>query len=74
MSFNIGSWLVTYRFALSAMALVIATALAWGVQYSEFDGSPEAVLAEGDPFKAEVDQAKRRLPAQHLVVICLSSR
>jgi hypothetical protein len=34
----------------------------WGIQYSEFDGSPEAVLAEGDPYKAEVDQAKADFP------------
>lgn len=62
MSFNVGSWLVTYRTALSTMAVIIASALAWGIQYSEFDGSPEAVLAEGDPYKAEVDQAKADFP------------
>ncbi len=62
MSFNVGSWLVTYRIALSAVAVVVAMTLTWGIQYSTFDGSPEAVLAEGDPYKAEVDQAKKDFP------------
>jgi predicted RND superfamily exporter protein len=59
---SIGSLVVRYRFALTIGSLIMAGAMAWGMQFSTFDGTTDSILSEGDPYKAEVDQARIDFP------------
>ncbi|MCH1597896.1 MAG: hypothetical protein L7S71_06620, partial [Pseudomonadales bacterium] len=59
---SIGSLVVRYRFALTILSLIMAGAMAWGMQFSTFDGTTDSILSEGDPYKAEVDQARIDFP------------
>ena len=53
---------VRYRVALTVLSLIVAGAMAWGMQFSTFDGTTDSILSKGDPYKAEVDQARIDFP------------
>ena len=62
MTKNLGALLVGYRFLLALLAVVITAVTSWGIQYTTFDGTTDAILSKGDPYKAEVDQAQLDFP------------
>lgn len=74
MPMNLGAWLVERRLLLSVLAIVIAGLMALGIERTTFDGSPEAVLADGDPYKAEVDQAKQDFPPSTSLVVAFQAQ
>ena len=62
MTKNLGALLVGYRFLLALLAVVVTAVTSWGIQYTTFDGTTDAILSKGDPYKAEVDQAQLDFP------------
>lgn len=42
--------------------MLVAAGMAWGVQFTTFDDTTDAILSDGDPYKAEVDQARIDFP------------
>ncbi len=55
-------FLVTRRHLLSLLTLIVGAAVCWGVGSTSIDATPAAILAEDDPYKDEVDEARRDFP------------
>lgn len=59
---NIATRLVNHRHILALFGMLVAAGMAWGVQFTTFDDTTDAILSDGDPYKAEVDQARIDFP------------
>lgn len=54
--------MVNHRHILALFGMLVAAGMAWGVQFTTFDDTTDAILSDGDPYKAEVDQARIDFP------------
>ena len=63
MTIDLPNILVRQRILLTILTLVIGAAVATGIPKSEMDNSTDAILAQNDPYKPEIDQAKLDFPS-----------
>lgn len=54
--------LLDKRYLWAFLTLLISAGVGWGLQYTTLDSTPRAILSEGDPYKAQVDQARIDFP------------
>lgn len=54
--------LLDKRYLWAFLTLLISAVVGWGLQYTTLDSTPRAILSEGDPYKAQVDQARIDFP------------
>ena len=66
-------FLLTRRLLLAALTVVFAGLLSWGMNYSSIDSSYRSILSEDDPYKAEVDQARKDFPPSTSVLFAFQS-
>ena len=65
--------LLNRRWILAILTVVIGTGVLWGTQYSSIDAGFRSILADDDPYKAEVDQAKLDFPPSTSVLFVFES-
>lgn len=54
--------LLDKRYLWALLTLLVSAVVGWGLQYTTLDSTPRAILSEGDPYKAQVDQARIDFP------------
>ena len=54
--------LLDKRYLWAFLTLLVSGVVGWGLQYTSLDSTPRAILSEGDPYKAQVDQARLDFP------------
>ena len=65
--------LLSKRHFLAIATLLLGSVVIWGMQYSEIDATFQSILAEDDPYKAEVDQAKLDFPPSTSVLFAFQT-
>ncbi|MEM8766295.1 MAG: MMPL family transporter [Pseudomonadota bacterium] len=61
-------FLLRARWALAALTLLVSAFVISGVRFTELDARDGAILAEGDPYKAEVDRVRDDFPGSPSVL------
>ena len=62
MTIDLPTFFVRQRILLLALSLAMGVLVAFGISNTEQDNSPDAILAQNDPYKAEIDQNRADFP------------
>jgi predicted RND superfamily exporter protein len=62
MTIDLPTFFVRQRILLLALSLVTGVFVAFGIANTQQDNSPDAILAQNDPYKAEIDQNRADFP------------
>lgn len=65
--------LLAKRYWLAAATLFLGAAVIWGVGQTRIEATSEAILSEDDPYKAEVDQARKDFPPSTSVLFAFET-
>ncbi|HCY03860.1 MAG TPA: hypothetical protein DHU16_00290 [Gammaproteobacteria bacterium] len=68
MTIDLGTFLVQKRLLLSLLTVLVGAVVALGIARTEQDNSSDAILAQNDPYKAEIDQNKADFPSSPSIV------
>ena len=66
--------LLARRYALALITLAIGSLGTLGIQHTSLDSSSSAILIEGDPYKAEVDQVRENFPPTSSVLFVFEAQ
>ncbi|MGI9324883.1 MAG: efflux RND transporter permease subunit [Pseudomonadales bacterium] len=66
--------LLDKRYALALLTIVIGAMVMLGIQHTSLDSSSRAVLSEGDPYRAEVDQMRDDFPPTSSVLFVFEAQ
>lgn len=66
--------LISKRLLLAALTLVVGFGVTWGVHFTSVDASYNSILSEGDPYKEEVDQARKDFPPSTSVLFAFEAK
>ena len=62
MSQVFAQFLVRARFLCALLAVLLCAGVLWGIQHSSIEATYRSMLAEDDPYTAEVNQAREHFP------------
>jgi predicted RND superfamily exporter protein len=65
--------LLTKRYFLALITLILGGIVTWGMQSTSMDATYTSILSEDDPYKAEVDQARKDFPPSTSVLFAFQS-
>lgn len=65
--------LLSKRYALALITIVFGSVVVWGMQHTTMDATYNSILSEDDPYKEEVDQARRDFPPSTSVLFAFQT-
>ena len=74
MTIDYAHLLVRQRFLLCIITLLVGGFVAFGISKTVQDNSTEAILAQDDPYKEEIDQNKADFPSSPSILFAFEIR
>ena len=74
MTIDLPTFFVRQRILLLALSLAMGVLVAFGISNTEQDNSPDAILAQNDPYKAEIDQNRADFPGSPTFIFAFEGR
>ncbi len=65
---TVGDALLKHRWMLALLTVIVAAGVIYGARYTALDATDSAILSDGDPYKAEVDQVQADFPGSPSVL------
>ena len=65
--------LLAKRYVLALITLILGGAVIWGMQHTSMDATASSILSEDDPYREEVEQARRDFPPSTSVLFAFQS-
>ena len=70
---NLIEFLLSKRYWLTLAMVLVGSIVAWGVNFTTLESRFDSILSEDDPYKAEVDQARKDFPPSTSVLFAFES-
>ncbi len=65
--------LLAKRYVLALITLILGGVVIWGMQHTSMDATASSILSEDDPYREEVEQARRDFPPSTSVLFAFQS-
>ncbi len=65
--------LLAKRYSLALIMLILGSAITWGMQHTSLDATFNSILSEDDPYREEVEQARRDFPPSTSVLFAFQA-
>ncbi len=66
--------LLARRYLLAVLLILLTVATVWGIRYISVDNTFNAILAESDPYRDEVDQVRKDFPPSTAVLFAFMNK
>ena len=74
MTIDLGTFLVQKRLLLGLFTVLIGAVVALGIAKTEQDNSSDAILAQNDPYKAEIDLNRAEFPSSPSILFAFEGQ